>query len=65
MTDVPLPIEGLVYPDADPTLTHQQRFEQFAAANEWVGQALIALFDDAKAHGFEQWGVKAAFEVLR
>lgn len=65
MTDLPLDLGDFIIPTPDPTLTIQQRFEQFHAANPWVLTALIALAESAKAHGEQRVGVKALFERLR
>lgn len=60
-----LPLGAFVVPEPDPTLTLDERFEAFHAANPWVEQAIIALLDDAQHRGMTRFGVKAAFEVLR
>lgn len=65
VTDQPLPLDAFILPEPDPTLTLQERFEQFHAANPWVLTALIALAESAKAHGEKRVGIKALFERLR
>src|SRR5690349_24066971 len=65
MTDLTLDLHPLELPDHEPEATIADRFAAFHAANPHVLAALIRLFEDARAHGVERWGVKAAFEVLR
>ena len=67
MTDAQLALEmaDLVIPEPEPEQTIGERFEAFHAANPWVLQALIALAENARAHGETRVGVKALFERLR
>lgn len=65
MSDIPLPLDSFVIPEAAPELTIQERFEAFDAANPWVASALIALAESAKAHGETRVGIKALIERLR
>lgn len=58
-------IQPLVQPENDPTLTIQERFEAFHAANPWVLTALESLISDWLAHGHSRVGIKQMFEVIR
>lgn len=67
MTDeqLTLPLGTFVVPEQVEHLTLDERFARFHAANPWVSGALIALIEDAKAHGEQRVGIKALFERLR
>lgn len=58
-------IQPLIQPENDPTLTIQERFEAFHAANPWVLTALESLIADWLAHGQSRVGIKQMFEVIR
>lgn len=58
-------IQPLVRPECDPSLTIQERFDAFHAANPWVLTALEALIADWLAHDNAKVGIKQMFEVIR
>lgn len=42
-----------------------QRFHNFHAQNPWILDELIRLARDAKARGYQKYGAKALWEVMR
>lgn len=49
----------------DDTVTLEDRFEAFHAANPWVMDALVTLARDMRAQGHRTIGIGMLFEVLR
>lgn len=55
----------VVVPDHAPEATIQERFEAFAAANPWVGEALEGMALELHHRGRKRIGVKMLAERLR
>lgn len=52
-------------PEYDRDATIEEKFMAFHQANPHVYEAMREMALELKARGFQQWGVKALYEVLR
>lgn len=64
-TDLTLDLYPLDVPTHEPEATIAERFAEFDARNPHIFAAIVRLFEDARDHGLDRFGVKAAFEILR
>ena len=65
MTETLFDIAPLVTPEPDRTLTIQQRYEAWIAANRWVLVVMERLVSDLIRVGHTHVGIKQCWEVLR